>query len=440
MIEAPSSRASDLQNASPNLSSNVSNVTDLTAPKPQKTERNMNATAATKSVTSHSTAASSQRRPNSPIIPRNPRDTVSSSPGRRKKIIVRGAAMADASLDGQSLPSMGGNSAQSRHTHHTQHTHHTDHSSVRIKQTLPLGQERSPSVSHLSSMNYDAIVIRSDPDDQEQAMFEQRLCEDEFGVAVRKINQNGKSVLRYVRCVPLFPLQSLHSDALPLSTNASANSAQHRNLRSDETATHSQNGARSVSSLMGRISRRGLVSSAEKKIRNRSRSRERRNTDASIGSSINTSNMDNDITNPLAATNSAQKSQRALTWGKKNEVRIPLTRFTAVRKGKTTDRTRRNPCPSNRLLSLVTDDRNHSSLDIEAPTQLDRDKFARAFARFLNVNLETEVDYVHTGNSKIGGSVASSVATSAIASDTGTSFSLYCLFLFFFFWSSLLFI
>jgi len=63
-------------------------------------------------------------------------------------------------------------------------------------------------------------------------MFEQRLCEDEFGVAVQKINQNGKSVLRYVRCVPLFPLQSLHSDALPLSTNASANRAQQSNLRS----------------------------------------------------------------------------------------------------------------------------------------------------------------------------------------------------------------
>jgi len=63
-------------------------------------------------------------------------------------------------------------------------------------------------------------------------MFEQRLCEDEFGVAVQKINQNGKSVLRCVRCVPLFPLQSLHSDALPLSTNASANHAQQSNLRS----------------------------------------------------------------------------------------------------------------------------------------------------------------------------------------------------------------
>ena len=40
----------------------------------------------------------------------------------------------------------------------------------------------------------------NDPDDQEQALFEQRLCEDVYGVAVRKINQNGKSNLRYVKC------------------------------------------------------------------------------------------------------------------------------------------------------------------------------------------------------------------------------------------------
>ena len=59
------------------------------------------------------------------------------------------------SLDGQSLPSMGEISEQSDHMHHTQHMHHTD---------------------------------------QEQAMFEQRLRKDNFGIA-----------LQYV---PLFLLQS----------------------------------------------------------------------------------------------------------------------------------------------------------------------------------------------------------------------------------------
>lgn len=39
----------------------------------------------------------------------------------------------------------------------------------------------------------------NDPDDQEQALFEQRLCEDIYGVAIPKINQNGKSTLRYVK-------------------------------------------------------------------------------------------------------------------------------------------------------------------------------------------------------------------------------------------------
>eukprot|EP00957_Ditylum_brightwellii_P008733 662523-Ditylum_brightwellii.AAC.1 len=99
-------------------------------------------------------------------------------------------------------------------------------------------------------MNYNAIVICSNPNDQEQAMFEQYLCKDKFGITVQKINQSRKSMLCYVCCVLLFPLQSLHINALPLSTNASAHSAQYYNLQSDETATHSQNFARSISSLM----------------------------------------------------------------------------------------------------------------------------------------------------------------------------------------------
>eukprot|EP00957_Ditylum_brightwellii_P179650 13684820-Ditylum_brightwellii.AAC.1 len=84
-------------------------------------------------------------------------------------MIVGGAAMAEASLDGQSLPSMSRMSAQSYHMHHA---HHTYHSSMRIYnpiQTLLLGQERSSSVSNISNMNCNAITIHSDPDDQEQA-------------------------------------------------------------------------------------------------------------------------------------------------------------------------------------------------------------------------------------------------------------------------------
>ena len=88
--------------------------------------------------------------------------------------------------------------------------------------------------------------------------------------------------------------------------------------------------------------------------------------------------------------NACAKSLRALTWGKKNAVTIPLDRFVCVRKGKTTERTTRNSCPSSRLLSIVTNDRRHESLDIEAPTRLDRDTFASAFSRFLGVPLQEE--------------------------------------------------
>ena len=84
------------------------------------------------------------------------------------------------------------------------------------------------------------------------------------------------------------------------------------------------------------------------------------------------------------------KQMRALTWGNKKKVRIPLNRFVCVRKGKTTDRTKRNGHSASRLLSLITDDPANPSLDIEAPTKLDRDKFAKAFARFLEVPLAAE--------------------------------------------------
>jgi len=84
------------------------------------------------------------------------------------------------------------------------------------------------------------------------------------------------------------------------------------------------------------------------------------------------------------------RSHRALTWGKKNAVVLSLDKFTCVRKGKTTDRTLRNSSPGSRLLSIMTNVRGNESLDIEAPTMLDRDKFASAFARFLGVPLVEE--------------------------------------------------
>lgn len=87
---------------------------------------------------------------------------------------------------------------------------------------------------------------------------------------------------------------------------------------------------------------------------------------------------------PLAVNSSRKK---ALVWGKKKDVKLNIDKFVCVRMGKTTERTRRNSQPSSRLLSLITNDVNHPSLDIEAPTKLDRDKFAHAFSKFLGVPL-----------------------------------------------------
>ena len=85
---------------------------------------------------------------------------------------------------------------------------------------------------------------------------------------------------------------------------------------------------------------------------------------------------------------------------------LSLDKFTCVRKGKTTERTLRNSSSSSRLLSIMTNVRGNESLDIEAPTMLDRDKFASAFSRFLGVPLLEEEDVVAEsvgGGSGVGG-------------------------------------
>ena len=183
---------------------------------------------------------------------------------------------------------------------------------------------------------------RSDPDDQEQALFEQRLCEDFYGVAVRKINQNGKSNLRYVKCC-LVDVSEIEGELA---------------------------GGSSTRSISSRTSRSRGAFSRLRGDRDRSLDRsEPRDYDAH--------------------QNLIKKGRKkVLTWGKKKDVKIPLDRFVCVRKGKTNDRTRRNTSPASRILSLITDDPQHPSLDIEAPTKLDREKFARAFSRFLDVPLE----------------------------------------------------
>jgi hypothetical protein len=195
-------------------------------------------------------------------------------------------------------------------------------------------------------------------DHQEQALFEQRLCDDEYGVAVRKINQNGKSNLRYIKCIQV-DLQDLDDDG-PMSSNRSVSSLSRgslsfvRGLRSRLRSDRSVSGrSRSERSVSGRSIERNALRDLDKLL-------------------------------PGATL------VKVLTWGKKKDVKIPLERFVAVRKGRTTDRSRKNMVPSTRILSLITNDPYHPSLDIEAPTRVDREKFARAFSIFLKVPLEAE--------------------------------------------------
>lgn len=217
----------------------------------------------------------------------------------------------------------------------------------------PLHQKTEVSVVSQTSASKggEDDMVSGELDKQDQALFEQRLCDDEYGVAVRKINQNGKANLRYVRCIEV-DLIELDDDG-PVSSN------------------------RSVSSLSrGSLSFvKGLVS--------------RLRSDRSVKSRSDRSDGRHELSD-LANLLPGGTMVKCLTWGKKKGVKIPLERFTCVRQGKTTDRTKRNTSPSSRILSLITNDPYHRSLDIEAPTRLDRDKFVKAFSKFLNVPIETE--------------------------------------------------
>ncbi len=164
--------------------------------------------------------------------------------------------------------------------------------------------------------------------DQEQELFQQKLCDDSMGVAIRKINQYGKSSIRYVKCVKVEDLTDVC-----LSGN-----------RSDTS------GSRGRRWSMGNSTGKATASS-------------------------------------YSLTSQLEPGTRVLVWGKK-DIQMPLDRIIAVRKGKATDKARRSTCPSNRIFSIITDDPVHPSLDIEAPSQTDRDKFARAFSLFLNLPME----------------------------------------------------
>ena len=241
------------------------------------------------------------------------------------------------------------------------------------------------------TLNWPSATSSISPEDQEQTFFEQRLCEDVYGVAVRKINQNGKSNLRYVRCCWV--------DASELVEDSQRNSS-----------------SGSVSSRRSAFSLKGLRSSINKSSSDRSltdRSDQgffRRGGNNEITTSYNVSS----ITGSAVASSSSSVNNRnddkvrVLTWGKKKDIMIPLEKFICVRKGKTTERARRNPSPSSRILSLIANDIDNSSLDIEAPTTLDRDKFARAFAQFLNIPLQEGGG----GDSSVQGRASSVASTS----------------------------
>jgi len=205
---------------------------------------------------------------------------------------------------------------------------------------------------------------------EEQLLFEQRLCDQGHGVAVRKIHSNGKSQLRFVKCVPIPKEKQKHPGS---QKNNSRNHNMSYSLPLSPPTSMRESSSRSVSSLMGRISGAGR--------KNKQFYNSAVDDDSPKSTKTRKSINENEETENLKYT-------KALMWGNKKKVIIPLYKFVAVRKGKTNKRTRKNATDASKLLSIVTNDARQGSLDIEAPTKLDRDKFAIAFSVFLKVPLE----------------------------------------------------
>jgi hypothetical protein len=288
------------------------------------------------------------------------------------------------------------NYKQSYHQH--QHYHITNAAnSVSSKSATSKRSHRShrsksshASHSHRQQQHSSASNTKSlGPGREEQILFEQRLCEEGHGVAVRKIHSNGKSQLRFVKCVPIpkDKLKKLTSGAS--SSNRTHNHNHNHDHKNMSYSLPSPNVAQEVSSARS-VTSLGLMG----------RMTARKNKSALYNSSVDDNSPKSQQTKSISVAGESTISQakstaydekkytKALTWGNKKKVLIPLFKFIAVRKGKTTKRTRRNGSDASRLLSIVTSDEVHGSLDIEAPTKLDRDKFAKAFSVFLSVPLE----------------------------------------------------
>ncbi|KAL7522086.1 hypothetical protein ACHAWX_006771 [Stephanocyclus meneghinianus] len=342
------------------------------------------------------------------VLPRNPRDTaVPFSPKRRVKGLSGAASLGGSmgNVHGVNVSMAGSVGSAHRRSHsdalepdntNSNNNNNNAHVTGHATNLLPSGRPTTPSNSAMLHPHAAIPLVHSlssplscstpnsihdtpgstqttSPthvtlDSDEQFMFEQRLTHDELGVAIRKINQSGKAQLRYVKCVPLRPPSS--SDYGPKDGPMMLPYyLEDRSYRGDVSVS-----SRSTSSsrFLERIRSGMFEKSAPVK------------TPKSALSSMD--DQDAGDNNLLLKE---ETNLRALTWGKKNTVTIPLSHFVAVRKGKTTERTIRNTSPSGRLLSIVTKS-GRGCLDIEAPTRLDRDKFASAFSVFLGVPLEDE--------------------------------------------------
>ena len=269
----------------------------------------------------------------------------------------------------------------------------------------------SKSTSRTKHSKQSNLQFRQNYFQKEQTMFEHKLC-DRKGVAIKKINPNGKAQLRNVRCIRISSDSEKRSSRRkqPNMSQSVPPALEHTHRSKPNYGGMPSSSNRSVSSLMGRL---GGVGGGGVDGDGDGRKPSSNTTDSPTISQESTSPTKGDDGGGGSGDGGCEgivrdntwyhKHTRALTWGTKKKV-IPIYKFTCVRKGKMTDRTKRNACPATRLLTLVNETDRHGSLDIEAPTKQDRDKFALAFSTFLSVPLLEDA----VGGGGVGGPLSTS--------------------------------
>ena len=243
---------------------------------------------------------------------------------------------------------------------------------------------------------------------KQQNLFEQHLLEDSDGLCIRIINaRSGRSRLTHLQCV-------LSSSFYAASNKRSTERWIHRLFRvphenTDIALLHQfsmQTGIRQTNSMMSDIpwlsSSSEMSESDEKQLvvdHSVYELKSKHNDDRCVfpASMRFPQYMTRDYVDKSRRDDYYDRNPFLFVWVvRKNQIsgQMALHDIIYIQKGKTTPGAKSSRRPSSHILSVIAKSTSsltrNETLDIEAPTESDRDKFALAFATFCRVPIEDD--------------------------------------------------